>query len=1324
MTTINKSTNSNMQRSLLTIILTILATAALWAQQPVVLPTLSAAEGAYDDEVSVVCTFPEGCVGGKYWINGGELQAKVYSEPIVIDYDCTLSVAGTDATGRIITDVVTNRYTINHVTPPSYTAIPKEGVRTTSFYVTRINWIHASRVECNLDAFKQGGQRHDEHVVWLTGPDGTLISGGDSNNLWVDGLNSYKAYIYKHYTPEKKGEYVLHIAKGIFTLDGTLYDKEIALHYTVTDGSAAPVFSPEEGTYKGSVSVTIDYPTDGSAFYKFYKLNGAKAKQYTQPLTLTETTTIEAYGMDEEFTTQTPSTTATYTIVPADPAPEVLATPTFSRTGNTLSITGPADAKLKFWMDNKMSTAQFYSTPITLDHNGMVSAVAYNDRGFSPTVNFTVDGFVVDRGDRGEQVLLTPEAIETAHLRALSPNGRFAVGYLGSDTSSKGLIWDIEANDVQYASTIFINQLWGVTDDGTAYGWRARTTDIDESTKDEDLLWGTFRDGQWTELSKAEVENAISPLGAASFTVPEGYPAVSAVSANGEWALLGQKYRYNVKSGEVEYLVSMGDRYVSGNRPEVLTCITNDGTIFGAYDGSYLSNYGVALVRTNDGRWRSVAEWLRDTHGITMLDDYNLSSVCAATGDGKTLLFHATRRGLSIDDDFTRGLVLRIDTQVKHLAPVSVKAEQMSGRELVKITWKAPLGSESTDDATTVKRYTISRNGAELASVEANTFVFYDERVQAGSRYTYTVVAHYADGTSSEASREYSVLCVLDDHLPVRNLAYRTVGLNSIGLTWDAPIVSLPKLQYFNEESETFAFGTGTLNAEFGIRIAASDLSTFEGQQIRTLQFLPTGPHKSYRLNLYHGSTGAAIDYDETPFYTQSIDPATLNYGTVNTIELTTPQALPANGDLYVGVFIESSGNDNMVGVSYEGFRSGYSDLCRIDGVHDRMVAMSKNSQQTLEIVVPIGIGIASEGNYNASIISNYTVTLDDKAPATTKMTRHTVEKIAEGQHTISVAAVYRDGKASAPAVIDLDMKDNDEAYVGVEPTVSINGDNSVTLSWDAPRDDDRSLIHWGDLTPSEGWPLATGLEGFMAISIYPVNMTADYAEDYNITGIYFCPTAEDVDYEIALGNADGDILAYVAPKDLVLNEINYVRLPEPVVIDPAMTYQAVVNVPHVEQGVAALAYDSSGKWTDGYSNVLNYGLGIMTLADFVQIDEHPNWLMGLTVQKKNADALPVEGYNVTIDGQKQNSSLVKETTYKSGALNDGEHKAAVDVLYTAGKQVAGKAVSFTIGLEGITDVMMDADDNDATYDIQGRRVINDRQGRGLYIIGTRKVCR
>ena len=1310
---------------LLTILfsLCVCCTAAL-AQQLNTLPVISAASGAYDDQVSVSVTFPEGCAGGKYWINGGEIQARAYAEPIVLDYDCALSVAGTDAAGRIITDVVTHHYTINRVTPPSCTTQPKEGVRRESFYVTKIQWSHVGSAICDLTPFKTGGARYGENVVWLTGPNGQTISAGDTNNLWKDGLNAFKAYVYKNYDQKTPGDYTLHIARGVFILDGEVYDKELQLHYTVAAGSPAPVFLPEEGTYKGSVTVSIDYPEDGSAFYKFYKLNGSKAKQYTAPFVLTETTTVEAYGMDEDFTAQTPSATATYVVTPADPEPEVIDAPVLTRQGNTVSISGPAGTTLKYWMDHSMTTARLYTAPFAVDHNTVVSAVAYRDGVASPAASITIDGFSVDRGDLGEQVLLTPLATETAHLQGLSPNGRYAVGFVGSDTSSKGFVWDIEADDVQYASTLFLNQLWSVTDDGTAYGWRARSTDIDEQTTEDDLLWGTYKDGVWTEMTRADFNAAIAP-DLSGLSVPAGMPAPTLVSPNGEWAVLGHDYRLNVKTGKAERMHSMSERFSDGNRPEVLRCIADDGTIFGTYTGSALSaENGGGLVYTLDGRWRYVSDWLHDSCGLTLLDGYNLSSVCAVTGDAKTLLFHATTRGISSEDTFTRGLLLRINVAVRHLAPATVVAQQMNGREMVKLTWKTPVGAapDAADAGQRVVGYEVSRDGSKIGTTKADVLSFYDETVKAGTNYTYTVVAQYADGTASEASRPASIVCELDDHLPVRHLAFRYVGLNSLALSWDAPITTLPRLQYFDEESETFAFGTGTWNAEFGIRVSAADMATFKGQQIRTFQFLPTGPHKTYTLNLYRGDTGKAISYDATPFYSQSIDPATLNYGTLNTIELATPQQLPDGADLYVGLFIESSGNDNMLGVSYEGFRSGYSDLCRIEGVHERMVAMSQNSQQTTEIVLPLGLGIASENDYNASIVTNYAIALDGKEVASTTTTHHALEQLAEGEHTVSVAAVYRDGKRSASETVSVSITDREEAYSAIVPRAEMRDDNSVLLSWDAPRDDDRSLIHWGNLTPAGGWPLSRGLEGFAAISIYPVNMTADYAEDYEITEVYFCPMAEDVDFEIALGNVEGDILGYVAPQGYNVGEINYFPLPEPVAIDPATTYQLVVNVPKVEEGTVAIAYDSSGKWNNGFSNLLNYGIGLITLGDIVQIGEYPNWLMGMVVRQKSARTLPVEGYHVSVDGQRLTATPITTLEYATQPLADGLHKAAVDVVYSADRTVHGQPIAVRVGTDGILNIEVAAPAA-LRYDLQGKACLESAP-KGIYIEGGRKTTR
>lgn len=1302
----------------------LIATLATWGQTIDVAPVITPASGTYADAVRVTCTFPKGCAGGRVWTDGAELLARDYTGPFDLDYSCRLSAAGVDAEGHIITDVVTHDFTIQRVTPPTVTTVPKEGVRRESFYVTRLVWSHVTSVTMDLAAFKTGGARHGENVVWLTGPDGETISGGDANNLWQDGLNAFKAYVYRNYDQKTPGEYILHVAGGVFTVDGKLYEDELQLHYEIAETLPAPTFSPEGGEYKGSVTVTIEYPEDGSAFYKFYKLNGAKAKQYTAPLTLTETSTIEAYGMDEDFTAQTPSATATYTILAADPEPEVLDAPVISREGTAVSISGPAGATLKYWLNDRMTTARLYTAPFALDGNGSVSCVAYNDRGQSPTVRLAVNDLPDNRGDKGERILLTPQTLETAHVRALSPDGRWAVGYIGGDISSRGFIWDTEADDFQYVSTFYISQLWKVDNDGTAYGWRPRTNDIDESMTDADILWGTYKDGEWTEMTRADFDRAMLPHNADGTLVegPAGYPAPSVLSPNGEWALLGQEYLYNTQSGQIEPLISTSHRHSGNERPEVITAVSNDGTLFGTFDDSLLSSEkGIGLVRTTDGRWRNVADWLRDTKGVTLLEDYNLLSVRGVTGDASMLLFHSSPRGTTVDDAFTRGLLLCIDVPVKHLAPVSLKAEQMSGRSIVKVTWKAPLS-----DAENVSSYRLKRNGTLLAEVNAETTSFYDETVMSGATYTYTLTALYKDGSESADSRESRVTCLLDNHRPVRNLTCRPVGLNGLGLSWDAPVVSLPKLQYFNEEGESEPFGTSGYNAEFGIRISASDLATFEGQQIRTFQFLPTGQQKSYTLSLYRGAAGSgltsgAVNYDETPFYTQTIDPASLNYGTVNTIELTTPQSAPEGCDLYVGLFIESVGNDNMLGVSFEGFRSGYTDLCRIEGVHDKMVAISKNSSQLTEIVLPLGIGMASETDFNANIVDHYEVSDNGTYVAKTSGVRQRLDAVAEGDHTLSVSAIYRDGVASSPAAVNYTMVANEAAFTAVTPSAAINDDRTVTLSWEAPRNDDRSFIHWGDLTPKEGWPLAKGLQGFMAISIYPVNMTADYADDYEISEVFFCPTAEDVDYEVAVGDVEGNILAYAQPKDLRLGEINFVPLAQPLTIDGSMTYQVVVNVPEVEQGVAALAYDSSGKWQDGYSNVLNYGLGLTSLAEFVQVTERPNWLMGLVVRQKEAKPLPVVGYNITVDDALLTAAPVTATTYTTDVLSGGKHTAAVDVVYSAERTVKGNAVSFTVEQDGITPVLSDADAS-ATYSLDGRRVIHDREGRGLYIIGSRKA--
>lgn len=1356
-----------------------LMTVAMQAQTMNTLPTVTPEGTAFDDEVTLTCTFPEGCEGGKYWLNNGQILAKEYTGPIHLTQSATFSVAGTDADGRIITDIVTRYIKVNRVTPPSYVTTPAEGIRQESFYVTVIEWQHVTRVTLQRDPFKEGGSRYGENAILLINPQGEVCATNTINGLWEAGENKFKAYINKNYKQEALGDYELHIAGGVFIIDGTLYDQELVLHYTVSDVAAAPSFTPASGTYEAPLTVTINYPTDGSAFWKLYKINDGAPQSYTAPLTLTESATVEAWGMDENYETPTPTTTATYTLTEPVPVPEPLPAPVMKYEGSTVTISAEAGTTVKYWLNDRMQTAKVYDAPITVSENCRISCVAYTADRKSPTVRISVTDRPKDRGDYGENILLSPDHNEQITINAVSPNGLYAVGTIGTDTSAKGFIWNISANTFTIPTQMYTNQFYSVSDDGTAFGWRARSTSADEDGGEGQLMWGICKNGQWQEVPQGMRAKGITSDGRIYGSVDNApatydfdkkeiklYPAtayeegtitassadgtilaghiimgnsryaviwrsetesqayeigdadtditVKALSADGRWALIGDKYRLQTETGMMEFILSTDVLNKNNLKPEVLRAIANDGTAFGTFDESLLDREnGEALVLTTDNRWVGAEEWMMERYDLDLLKDYTLRSIRAVSGDGQTLIFHCLPKGGTIDNFYTRGLLIGIDVQVKHLAPTSLKAEQVSGMETIRLSWQAPLyGAED------ISSYTILRNGTQLATIAANAEkTYHDETVTAGMEYTYTVTATYKDGTVSKASNAAVVMVVMERYLPVRDLKVRQFGLSDVSITWSTPRTTLPKLQYFDEEAEWQAFGTGAsqVDAEFGIRIPKSEMTGFEGKQIRTFQFLPTGPQAAYTLNFYKGAAISG-NYDATPFYSQDIDPASLNYGKVNVIELTTPQNLPENADLYVGLLIKNVGDNNMLGISYEGFKKGYTDLCRIVGVYDKMLSIADMSQDAeTDIVLPLGIGVCDEAALNGALISNYSVTFDGQPLATTSDLKVRQERVTEGEHTYTVSAIYRDGKVSAAESLTFTLANNDAAYVPVNDlTINVGADNKATIEWQAPLDEDRTLIHYGDLEPREGWVMSPGFDGFTAGAIFPVTMTGDYADDYAITDLYFCPTAE-AEFEIMLTDEMGKNYAYklLTTEDVTLGEVNTIHLDEPVIVNPSVNYWMYVNVTSGTEGTAPLAYDSSNEWVDWYSNIFNYGAGISTLAEIASHGEHPNWLMGMVVRQTSPKTMPLDGYDILIDGVKANATPLTTTSFTSAQLDKGTHTASVRVVYTPAKSVEGRENAFEVTeASGITSITTN-DTPAAKYNIAGQRISTPK---GLYI--------
>lgn len=1356
------------------------------AQQLNLLPNLTPAGGNYNDEVKVTCTFPEGCVGGKYWFNGGQIEAKDYSGPITIQASTRLSVAGVNAEGRIITDVVSQDYVVNKVTPVYVTTTPELNTARESFYVTTIVWNNAVSTSLDVSDFKEGGARFGKPALWLVyEPTQEVIATNTYSGLWLSSTNTYKAYIYKNYRPTDEGAYTLHIASGVFVVDGTPYNEELVLKYFVgSEEITGPVFSPAAGVYEDQVQISIKYPDN--AFYQFYQIEGQSRMNYDGPFTITESCTIKAWGRSEDFSEETEITESSYTIVPTTTQLEELPKPVFNREGNTISISESASgAVIKYWFDNHMQNAQLYNGPFTVDKNCLISAVAYREGGISPTVDYTISDFPKDDSEIGLKTFSTPDEWESVRLTGMSSNGRFVCGYTDASGTPRAFIWDITSGKSQFISTSYFSRATGVSNDGTICGWRVEVNPVtgeSTSSTNETLFYGYYQNGEWKrqpegmtvigisgenvlfgsykgnpatyDIKTQEITtypggngslNCVSADGhvfgghiivdgkqTAAYWVGDSQPVtistdcecgVVGISGNARWMLLDNEawgtyydiagYRYDVVQKHLETLTSMGAKYPS--RYEWMHSITNDGTLYGVYDKSMIMHdAGKALAYTPDGVWKDVTDILQERG----YEPKNLSLVASnlVSAEQNTFVLTVFPSDVDFEDACYSGLVVTFDAVLSHAAPTSVMAAQMFGLKTVKVSWEAPIS-----DASDVASYKVFKNGTLFTTVDNDTFECYDNEVEDQTEYTYTVVAVYNDGVESEQSFPFTITVVVEGHTAVRGLSVRQSGINDINLSWLSPVISLPKLQYFDEESEFAAFGTSGYDSEWAIRIPASDLYSYDGMNIRTFQFLPTGVQEGYEIRLYKGTTGSE-DYEALPFYTQTIDPAILKYGTVNTIEITEPQALPIGNDLIIALYIKQKGNDNMLGVSHDGFKAGYTDLCRVVGVHETFVSISNSSSVATEIVVPVGVGIATTEAMNASVVDKYEVSDNGEVLGNTDAIRYKIENVGEGKHTFAIRALYLDGEFSEPTSVEVDVKKNEAAFVPVtDLKAELGEDGKMEFSWKAPLNDDKTLIHWGDLNPTEGLKYE-GYPVFSVGAVYPVTMTNSYADEYEITHLFFYPTA-DACYRMYLDDNLEEVYFDDTLEEVEPNKMNYVALPTPVTVDASVNYRFVIDV-DVEScpvGVAPLAFDSTNECADGYSNNLNAGNDWMTLNDVLQIDEHPNWLMGFVIRQKNAKEMPLQGYNVVVDGVCKNSQLITECTFATDDVAAGNHEATVDVVYDEQRTIKSEPVNFQFTPTGINDVERDSSTK-MIYDLQGRRVIYDKLGRGLYIINNKKV--
>ena len=185
----------------------------------------------------------------------------------------------------------------------------------------------------------------------------------------------------------------------------------------------------------------------------------------------------------------------------------------------------------------------------------------------------------------------------------------------------------------------------------------------------------------------------------------------------------------------------------------------------------------------------------------------------------------------------------------------------------------------------------------------------------------------------------------------------------------------------------------------------------------------------------------------------------------------------------------------------------------------------------------------------------------------------------------------------------------------------------------------------------------------------------------YAVKSFRFYPVS-DATYTIMLYK-NNEQVCEVEVDDYVLNQWNTVALDQELFIDENSSYMLVIDCYDVTPDSYVLGVDNQSpvtNYSDLYSEDGSYWSSINAAAIYA------NWMMGMNIEAPEAYDLPVSGYDVRIDGDKQNETKLTATTYTHDfkEADSQQHSINVDVYYTAATSVKGDATYFYLNATGI----------------------------------------
>lgn len=682
--------------------------------------------------------------------------------------------------------------------------------------------------------------------------------------------------------------------------------------------------------------------------------------------------------------------------------------------------------------------------------------------------------------------------------------------------------------------------------------------------------------------------------------------------------------------------------------------ITDNGTLLGA-------NQGRGVVY-HDGEVYDIDTYLRDIRGVENLDDFDdfagsdlwaseqipvFRSMCISADESVIgLLYYNTLGQLA-------SLIVKIDQPEEGRTVADLKIKQLEGLRTVALNWDRPVGM-------TVRGYNIYRDGAKINGfLPLQVPYYYDKNVALGE-HTYEV--GLINGANEEVKTEPFTVNVAEGILPAPQAIYaRQKGVNGAYVTWNEPWSTLAHKHYFNEDlGEIEEFNVyQAITMEGAICFPKLEMDQYKGSTISEVSFYPMGEQNAWRVAVYSRDTDGTLTQLALQDVTQP-----LYYGIRNTVKLDTPVEIPS-ADVLVAIQVDANGYNSVMGAQNNIVVEGYSDLLR-QGTEDPFFSAKASTEEqgytvtTMAWAIDMGV---STGNTEPVVLTGYTVTLDGESVATTGETARILNGLDAGEHTLGVIANFEGAGTSEAATTTLAVVPE---YPSVDKVnVSIEKDTeNATFTWEAPADDDRTSLSYTTAETAKRGVAGVSENGY-AIQcgvVFPKDMIRGY-EDYTVKSFRFYPLCDALFTVLLYEN--NELIHIQEVESVELNKWNEIVPADEITLMPNAEYFLVIDCFDPVPAAQVMAVD--GEMPFPYRSEL-YSItdGESWNSLFYETSLKGNWMIGMDILDPMGEQIPVEGYDVRVDGEKVNGGLLTETAYTHTFSTDksSNHTVAVDVKY------------------------------------------------------------